>query len=150
MPKVYLDTGHVTERVKYDSVEISGRFIQVYEDLYPKLLKIKSPCAIHLLFWMASHMGIYNQIVLNKNGRGEFISQTKGEYKDSTVKSAIITLIKSGLIVSMSDYGKRESNYFVSPFHFWKTGSQKDRTESIKGYLYKIEENEKHHIRQGG
>jgi len=140
MPKVYLSTGHKTERVKYDSIDISGKFIQVYDDLYTKLLRIKSPCAIHLLFWMASNMGSYNQIVLNKNARSEFIAVSHGSYKDQTVKSAIQILIRHELIVSMNEKGQRDSNYFVNPFHFWRTGSQKDRAESIKGFIYKISE----------
>ena len=82
MPKVYLDTGRTTERIKYDSIDISGKFIKVYDDLYPKLLRIKSPCAIRLLLWMANNMGSYNQIVLNKNARGEFIAVSHGSYKD--------------------------------------------------------------------
>jgi hypothetical protein len=143
MPKVYLDTGRKTEKVKYDSVEVSGRFIQVYSDLYPKLVNL-SPCGVHLLFWMASKMGDYNQIVMNKNTRGDFIAEHRGRYKDGTVKKAVSSLVKSELIVSMSDAGKRESLYFINPFHFWKTGSQKDRAEAIKGYLYKLKENEKH------
>lgn len=146
MPKIYLDTGRTTERIKYDSIDISGKFIQVYDDLYPILLKVKSPCAIHLLFWMSNHMGNYNQIVLNKNIRGEFIADSKGHYKDSTVKSAITTLLKNHLVVSMSEIGKRESAYLVNPFYFWKTGSQKDRTEAVKGFLYKLEENETDYI----
>lgn len=146
MPKVYLDTGCKTEKFKYDSVDISGKFIQVYDDLYSKLVNISSPCALHLLFWMAEKMGSYNQIVLNKNARAEFISEVHGRYKDETVKSALKILIRHKLIVSMSEIGKRESTYFVNPFHFWKTGSQKDRTESIKGFLYKIKENETDNI----
>ena len=141
MPRVYMDTGQKTERVKYDSISISGKFIQVYDDLYPELIKIHSPCAIHLLFWMANHMGDYNQIILNKNSRGIFRGETKGKYKDETIKSALKLLVKNKLVVSMSELGSRGSNYFVNPFYFWKTGSQKDRTESVKGFLYKVKEN---------
>jgi hypothetical protein len=141
MPKLYLDTGRTTAKIKYDSVEISGKFIQVYDDLYPKLLSL-SPCAIHLLFWMADNMGDYNQIVLNKNARSEFRADVSGKYKDSTIKASISLLTTKDLIVNSSEIGKRESLYFVNPFHFWKTGSQKDRAESIKGFLYKLKENE--------
>jgi len=149
MPKVYLDTGRTTERIKYDSINISGKFIQVYDDVYPKLLNL-SPCSIHLLFWMSDKMSDYNQIILNKNSRGEFRADVKGRYKDSTIKASIKSLINNGLIINSSEKGKRESLYFVNPFHFWKIGSQKDRTESIKGYLYKLKENETNYIRQRG
>ena len=145
MPKVYLDTGHKTERVKYDSIDISGKFVQVYDDLYPKLLNL-SPCAIHLIFWMADNMGDYNQIILNKNSRGDFIADVRGKYKDSTVKASVKLLINNRLLVNSSEKGKRESLYFVTPFHFWRTGSQKNRTESIKGYIYKVKENETDNI----
>jgi len=146
MPKVYLDTGTKKESIKYDSIEISGKFVQVYNDLHETLFQIGSACALHLIFWMANRMGSYNQVSMNKNNRSEFIvdSHTHNgkRYSHETVKSALKLLVKHKLIVSMSEKGKREAVYFVNPFHFWKTGSQKDRTESIKGFLYKLEENE--------
>jgi len=140
--KVYLDTGRKTEKVKYDSIDISGKFIQVYDDVFPLLSNIKSPCAIHLLFWMLSNMKQYNQISLNKSHRADFIADTQGQYKDQSVKVAIRKLVENHLIVSMSEKGKREAVYFVNPAHFWKTGSQKDRTEAVKGFYYKLKENE--------
>lgn len=140
MPKIYLDRGRRMEKIKYDSIDVSGKFIQVYDDIYKNISDVKSPCAFHLLFWVVHNMGTYNQIVLNKNARSEFIADSKGRYKDSTVKNAISILVKNKLMVSMSEEGKRESTYFVNPFHFWKNGSQKERAESIKAFLYKIEE----------
>ena len=146
MPKVYLDTGVKKESIRYDSIEISGKFMQVYDDLHETLFQISSACAIHLLFWMAQKMGTYNQVSMNKNNRSDFISDSYThngkKYSHDTVKSALRVLTKHKLIVSMSEKGKREALYFVNPFHFWKTGSQKDRTESIKGFLYKLNENE--------
>jgi hypothetical protein len=146
MPKVYLDRGERTERIRYDSIEISGKFIQVYDDLHETLFQIGSACAIHLIFWMAHNMGSYNQVIMNKANRLEFStsSMTNGgkRYSDDTIKSALRLLIKYQLVVSMSESGKREAMYFVNPYHFWKTGSQKERTESIKAYIYKLEQNE--------
>jgi len=146
MPRVYLPTGKRTESVRYDSIEISGKFIQIYDDLNDKLFRIGSSCALHLLFWMSMRMDNYNQVSVNKNRRQEFIADCISgggkRYSDSTVKSALRSLVSSGLVVSMNEKGRRDAMYFVNPFHFWKTGSQKDRTESIKGFIYKIEENE--------
>lgn len=146
MPKVYLDRGRRTERIRYDSIEISGKFIQVYDDLQETLFQIGSACAIHLILWMAHHMGHYNQIVMNKVKRAEFaaeaISNGGRKYSDETIKAALRQLSKAQLIISMSDEGKRDASYFVNPYHFWKTGSQRDRTESIKAYIYKLEQNE--------
>ena len=146
MPKVYLDRGTRTERIRYDSIEISGKFIQVYDDLHETLFEVRSACAIQLILWMAHRMGSYNQINMNKAKRLEFAadSVTNGgkRYSDETVKAAMRELVKNKLILSMSEPGKREATYFVNPYHFWKTGSQKDRTESIKAYIYKLEQNE--------
>ena len=146
MPKIYLDTGQKTERIKYDSIDVSGKFIQVYDDLGNVLYGIRSACSLHLMHWISNKMGAYNQIILNKNNRSEFIadsiSREGKRYSDSTVKSAISNLILNELIVSMSEKGKRGSTYFVNPYYFWKTGSQKDRAESIKGFIYKLNEYE--------
>jgi len=147
MPKVYLDTGRKSESIRYDTIEISGKFVQVYDDLDKLLYRVKSGCAIHLMFWAAKNMGSYNQIILNKQGRTDFISTCisngGNRYSDSAVKAAIALLSKNKIMISMSERGKRSSTYFVNPYHFWKTGSQKERTESIKGYIYKLEENER-------
>ena len=144
MPKVFLDRGKKEEKIRYDSVNVSGKFIQIYDDLYKKLAQISSPCAIHLLFWMALNMDRYNQISMNKRGRGSFISDmisNKGKrYSDHTVKFALRALAEKKLIISMGGRGQRDAYYFVTPFHFWRTNSQRDRVESIKAYTYKLDE----------
>jgi hypothetical protein len=145
MPKVYLDTCRASEVVKYDSVDVSSQFVQVYSDLYSKLNKIP-PCAVQFLFWLINKMSDYNQIVLNQNVRNDFILDSRGSYRNSTIKAAIKSLTREGIMTSMNEPNKRESLYFVSPFFFWKNGSQKERAESIKAYIYKLKENETNHI----
>jgi len=144
MSKLYINTGEVTSRVRYGSVDISNKFTQMYDDISDIIFSVGSPCALHLIFWMVENMGDYNQISMNKSSRANFISDcvSKGSrrYKDPTIKSALKTLMDKGIITSMNDKGKRESTYFISPFHFWKTNSQKNRAESIKGYIHKLNE----------
>lgn len=146
MPNVYLDTGRKTEKIKYDSVKVSSKFSQVYDDLHESLFRVGSTCAILLLFWMSERMGMYNQVSMNKANRKEFIvavvSNGGKRYSDGTVRNAVRTLVSSNLIASANDRSKREGEYIVSPIHFWKTGSQKDRAESIKAYIYKLKEDE--------
>jgi len=146
MPKVYLDTGTKSESIRYETIEISGKFVQFYDDLGEALYRVGSACAMHLIYWMANNMGKYNQILMNKNRRSDFItaciSSGGKRYSDETVKSAMRSLLNNKLVISMNSKGKRESLYFVNPYYFWKTGSQKDRTESIKGFIYKLNENE--------
>jgi len=146
MPKIYFDTGKRSESIRYETIEISGKFVQFYDDLGEALYRVGSTCAMHLIYWMASNMGEYNQILMNKNRRSDFItaciSSGGKRYSDETVKSAMRSLLNNRLIISMSDKGKREASYFVNPYYFWKTGSQKDRTESIKGFIYKLNEYE--------
>jgi len=146
MPKVYLDTGRKSESIRYDTIEISGKFVQFYDDLGSVLYRVKSPCALHLIYWITHNMGEYNQIFMGQSGRNDFVSNCisngGGRYSDSTIKSALKTLVKTRLVIPMSDPGQRSATYFVNPYYFWKTGSQKDRTESIKGFIYKIKEHE--------
>jgi hypothetical protein len=140
MPRVYLDTGRVVEKKKYDSLYVENIFIQVYINLADVFMKIHSPTAYKLLMWIMVHMGRHNEIILNKGNRHEFIafSVHRGGVRvaDATVKGAIRELTYVGIIVSTSDVGKRESHYMLNPNYFWSTGNQKDRLEAIKAYLH--------------
>jgi hypothetical protein len=91
-------------------------------------------------------MNKYNVAILNNAGRAEFVSSvvscTGKKYVDQTVRAAIKELVDNQLLISMSDKGKRESQYMVNPMFFWKTSKQGDRMEAIKAFNYKIEQNE--------
>ena len=144
MKRIYLDTGFTQNARKFESFEVESAFVQVYINAYNVLLKIKTPVAIHLLLWAIHNMTDYNQIVLNKGNRAEFIAScivSGGKrYKDSTVKSAIRELQKVDAMVSMNENNKRESIYMMNPSYFWRFGDQKDRVTAIKGYRYQLKE----------
>jgi len=140
--KVYLDTGRTTKKKEYESFEVEISFVQMYVDVNDVFHKLRYASSMHLIIWIVTNMDRYNQIYLNKSNRSDFLSSCRGKYKDSTVKSAIRELQNANLIINMSDSNKREAQYMVNPSYFWKTANQKDRIEAIRGYRYKIKENE--------
>jgi hypothetical protein len=89
-------------------------------------------------------MNKYNQIILSKANRDDFVATTvghiKNRYADQTVRVSVNELVKKGLIISMSDEGKRESLYMVNPALFWKSSKKADRIEAIRAFNYKKEE----------
>jgi hypothetical protein len=140
MPKVYLDTGTTVEKKKYDSLYVENIFIQVYVDVAKLFFKLSSKTSYRLLLWIMVRMGHGNEIILNKGARSEFngycIANGSRRVADGTIKGAVRELVEADLICSTSEPNKRESHYMLNPQHFWSTGSQKDRVESIKAYLY--------------
>jgi len=140
--KVFLDTGRVTSRRHYDSIYVENAFVQMYTNASELLLKVHSKSAMYLFLWMLSRMSKYNQITLNKASRIEFkadcVIEGKQHYSDSTIKKAIMELVKVRAIVSMNETNKRESLYMVNPSYFWRTGEQKDRITAIKGFEYQL------------
>jgi hypothetical protein len=147
MPKVYVDTGETVEKKKYESLYVESIFVQVYIDVAKLFMQIHSPTAYRLLFWIMVHMGKHNEIILNKGARSEFngycVAKGSRRVADRTIKGAIRELVGTDLLCSTSDPTKRESAYMLNPSHFWSTGSQKDRVESIKAYIhFKEQQNE--------
>jgi hypothetical protein len=89
-------------------------------------------------------MSQYNQIILSKANRDDFVASTaqyiKKKYADQTVRVSVNELVRKGLMISMSDEGKRESLYMVNPALFWKSSKKADRIESIRAFNYKKEQ----------
>jgi len=144
MRKVYVDTGRTTQKKEYEKFSVESSFVQMYIDINELFFKIGSPCGMQLMIWIVTQMNSYNQVNLNKNMRSEFSSSCRSNggkaYSDGTIKNAIRDLQNANAIVSMSDPAKRESQYMVNPNFYWKTKSQKDRIEAIKGYKYQLKE----------
>ena len=143
MRKVYVDTGRTKQKKEYEAFSVENSFVQTYIDMPELFFKLGSPCAMHLLIWVVSNMTEHNQIGLNKSNRAEFMSEARAmgkQYSDGTVRNAILNLRTANAIASMSDSGKRESQYMVNPSFFWKTKSQADRIDAIRGFRYQLKD----------
>jgi hypothetical protein len=146
MSNVYIDTGRTSITKKHDDVVPEQSFAQVYRGAFKMFAQLNTPCSKNLLIWMVGKMDRWNRVILNKAGRQSFIGDSVisggRKYSDSSVRHSIQEILSIGAAVSMSDEKSRESLYMVNPHFFWKTKTQRDRLEAIKGYIYKLKENE--------
>jgi len=140
---------------KHSELTIQGAFVQTYTSAYKVIFRLKYQCSLYLLFWIINEMNEYNQIILNKGNRSEFISSLKQfgkKYSDESVRSSIKDLIDAEAIISLSVDDRRESSYMINPIHFWKTKIQKNRTVVIQAFVnqLKIKDNERNTFRSTG
>ena len=146
MEYLYIDTGRTSKQKKPDNVVVEKRFSQLYTGLFKIFARISTSCSKSLFIWTIENSNRWNMITLNKSGRALFIADhlmASGErYADDTVKKAVKALIEEGVMVSMSDDGKRGAEYMINPYYVWKTKSKTDRYEAIKAYINIMKDNE--------
>jgi len=150
MDHLYIDTGRVSKQKKPDNVVVEKRFSQLYTGLFKLFARIPTPCAKNLFIWAIENSDKWNMITLNKAGRAAFIADhlmaSSEKYADITVKLAVKALTEEGIMVSMSEEGKRGANYMINPYYVWKTKSKTDRYEAIKAYINILKDNERNRI----
>jgi hypothetical protein len=146
MAYLYIDTGRTSKQKKPDNVVVGKRFAQLYSGVFRLFAQMSTPCSKNLFIWAIENADRWNMITLNKAGRASFIADhmtaTGEKYADETVKKAVKVVMESGIMVSMSDDGKRGASYMVNPYYVWKTKSKTDRYEAIKAYINILKENE--------
>ena len=134
----------------YEIVKLSFYFSQIYEGVMDLVGKIKTPSALHLLFWILVNMKEDNLVILRKQEKKTFIRECASgggsKYAISTVSKAVQILKDNDVLISKNIEGERLGTYAVNPIYFWRTGSQEERKEYIVNLLkfkkYKLEDEE--------